>query len=81
MSELLNTAYSQHEVIGDYTTAILAWFERGGSGDLTQLTEDYLIRRPALLSATRLQPGQKPATAGDPPVQPWTPPPPPLQQV
>jgi hypothetical protein len=37
----------------------------------------YMIRRPALLTADRLQPGEKPATAGDGPVTPWVSPPPP----
>ncbi|KAL4441476.1 hypothetical protein ABPG77_001980 [Micractinium sp. CCAP 211/92] len=90
VSELLNTAYSSHEIVGDYTTACLKWFEGGASDDLEQLAQargrrpcraclreimgearprsrEYVIRKPALLSAARLQPGQKPATAGGPP--------------
>lgn len=69
-SELLNTAYSKHDVVGDYVTAALRWLHAGAQGDLAQLAEEYIIRRPALLTADRLQPGEKPATSGDPPVQP-----------
>ncbi|KAL4444235.1 hypothetical protein ABPG75_011972 [Micractinium tetrahymenae] len=67
VSELLNTAYSGHEIVGDYTTAVLRWFEGGAAEDLEQLAQEYVIRKPALLSPERLQPGQKPATAGGPP--------------
>ena len=35
----LNTAYSAHEIVGDYMTAVLKWFESGGAGNLTQLAE------------------------------------------
>jgi hypothetical protein len=136
----LNAAYSAHEIVGDYTTAVLKWFESGGAGNLTQLAEvcvwpataaegkqavsgiggpgcsrlgqaaagqggkptagcrslicpapsparptpqEYIIRRPALLTGDRLQPGQKPASAGDGPVPPGLalPPPAPALQA
>lgn len=38
---------------------------------LQDLADQYIIRKPGTLTWDRLQPGQNPATAGDPPVQPW----------
>ncbi len=35
----MNTAYAQHEICGDYLTAILKWFEGGAAEDLNALAE------------------------------------------
>ena len=35
----LNTAYSAHEIVGDYMTAVLKWFEGRGTANLTRLAE------------------------------------------
>ncbi|KAL4434032.1 hypothetical protein ABPG75_000473 [Micractinium tetrahymenae] len=73
--ELLNLAYADHEIDGEYFTAIQKWMEGGFRGDLAAMGEKYIIRQPSRLSAARLQPGELPATAGDPPVTPWISPP------
>ena len=38
-AELLNMAWSNHEISGDFASAILVWLEGGGQGDLQQLAE------------------------------------------
>ncbi|KAL4446853.1 hypothetical protein ABPG77_008097 [Micractinium sp. CCAP 211/92] len=73
--ELLNLAYADHEIDGEYFTAIQKWMEGGFSGNLPAMGEKYIIRQPSQLSAARLQPDQLPATSGDPPVTPWISPP------
>lgn len=94
IAELLNTAYSNHEIVGSYLSAALRWFEAGGDADLEQLAEvggsgaggagcgrqlepgrkqipparlapqEWAIGKPALLTFDRLQPGEKPVSAG-----------------
>ncbi|PSC73083.1 hypothetical protein C2E20_3669 [Micractinium conductrix] len=71
VSELLNLAWADHEIVGEFWWAIHAWFQGGNTGNLAALAQEYVIRQPGLLKADRLQPGQLPATAGDPPVRPW----------
>ncbi|PRW51151.1 peroxisomal membrane 11A isoform A [Chlorella sorokiniana] len=66
VSELLNMAWSNHEISGDYMSAILVWLEGGGQEDLQEIAQEWAIAKPALLTGTRLQPGQKPPTAGEP---------------
>lgn len=73
--ELLNLAYADHEIDGEYFTAIQKWMEGGFSGNLKAMGERYIIRQPSRLSAARLQPSELPATCGDPPVTPWISPP------
>lgn len=38
-AEELNRAYANHEIVGDYLTACLAWFEAGGSLPLAGLVQ------------------------------------------
>lgn len=39
LAEELNRAYANHEIVGDYLTACLAWFEAGGSLPLAGLVQ------------------------------------------
>ncbi|KAI7838591.1 hypothetical protein COHA_007662 [Chlorella ohadii] len=41
VSEELNRAYANHEIVGDYLTACLAWFEAGGSLPLAGLVQQF----------------------------------------
>lgn len=42
VAEELNRAYANHEIVGDYLTACLAWFEAGGSLPLSGLVQQVL---------------------------------------
>lgn len=39
LAEELNRAYANHEIVGDYLTACLAWFEAGGTLPLAGLVQ------------------------------------------
>jgi hypothetical protein len=41
VSEELNRAYANHEIVGDYLTACLAWFEARGSLPLSGLVQQF----------------------------------------
>ncbi|KAI7844116.1 hypothetical protein COHA_002255 [Chlorella ohadii] len=44
---LMNLAYAKHEIISDYITAGLMWFETGGSGDLKKYLDAYTYGWPS----------------------------------
>lgn len=47
--ECMSLAFGRHETVGEYLTAVLAWLEGGGRGDIAPLARRLRVPFPASL--------------------------------